>query len=256
MHVFPRLVNLSLPKTASTSIAELFSSYNAVHEGFHKQSVNYIIDYYEKKLTCKQLNFFILRRQKLLQIRIDSSTFLHLIAKELEDLWPSQTSFFQIIREPCSWILSYLSMLYEYGSEYSSCSDSDESKWSYRYGQFQVPGMDPVHLFRKIDNDEYIFYLIEGLACYWIRYTLHVQKSIHPNRLHVYFLSDINDHWSRLAQAAGLPNDLRLVPRKENISRARPSAKKKLRNHFLNTLDRSVQLEKASTLFKSLRNSY
>ena len=253
--MFPRLVNLSLPKCASSSLAKVFCCWNSVHEGIHMQSVNHIIDFYESKISANTLRAFLLRRQLILRTRIDSSTFLHLVSEQLADLWPSQTSFFQILRDPYSWTISYLGMLYEFGSVLSTRKSSELSLWSSRYGQFQVPEMDPQRIYKQIDDEKYMTYIIDGLSTFWIESTMHVQNTIKPGRITVFRLSEIDTYLPHLALLAGIPSDISLKLSVENASQTRTSALDRISSHMSRSIGASIMFDKAFSLFEKTKST-
>lgn len=256
IQMFPRLVNLSLPKCASTSLAKVFCCWNTVHEGLHMQSVNQIIDFYESKTTVDTLREFLLRRQLILNTRIDSSTFLHFVSEQLADLLPSKTSFIQILRDPYSWTISYLGMLYEFGSIVTIHKSSKLSLWSSRYGQFQVPEMTPQRIYREIEDEEYMTYIIDGLSAFWLQSTMHVQNTIEPGRLIVFRLSEIDTYLPHLAFLAGIDSEIPLKAPVENTSQTRAAALDRISHHMSRSIEASRMFEKASSLFERTKSTY
>ena len=180
---FPKVVNLSLPKTGSTTIYEAFLNSSSSHEGFHVSTVDKIIDYYEGRLSSEQLKIFLLRRQRLLKTQLDSSTFMHLIAGEIQELYPATTTYICIIRHPCEWARSYLSMLYEVGRYLTATQNGHDLRWTIRYAEFQARSLNPILLFQESSNTEMLLTAIEELCIYWRKSIFRVHESIDASSL-------------------------------------------------------------------------
>lgn len=180
---YPKIVNLSLPKTGSTTIYEAFKGSGAVHEGFHDLTVDKIIDYYEKTVSYEQLRAFLIRRQKLLKTSLDSSTFMHLIPRELTQLYPASTIYVCVIRHPCDWARSYLSMLYEIGRDLLESQKQQDLQWTTRYAGFQAKSLDPICLYKHADNTDMLLSVIQELCSYWHQSLTRVHGCIDPGKL-------------------------------------------------------------------------
>jgi hypothetical protein len=105
----PLLLNLSLPKCGTLSVREYFSDYKSSHELF-SQSFLAAMEIAERYNQPEIVAQMLQRRYQHGLIEIDTSGFLHTISSELLQLFP-KTSFLRVIREPRSWISSYLDML-------------------------------------------------------------------------------------------------------------------------------------------------
>ena len=187
---WPAVVNLSLPRNGTRSIAEWFRDQGAVHEGHHLTALEQILRFRAGTCSEAQLRAFFHQRQKNLDIGIDSASFMHFVADHLGDWWP-KTRFIHVIREPKSWIRSYLLLLYQSGKELMAARQRGLSPWKWmslralsrRYGQLQSNGLDPVLLYEAHADGEYLQHQIGGLARHWLRTTRHILDAVPEERV-------------------------------------------------------------------------
>ena len=188
---YPAVVNLSLPKTGSTTIYSYFERAGACHEGLHDKTVDLIIDYHQGSVALDKLKKLIVRRQHYLQANLDSSTFLHLIAAEIVDIYPKNTLYITILRHPVQWVKSYLGMLHQFGKEIQQGSAPFDRVWASRYGNFQANGLDPVRLFESIADREYLEEVSHNLLRFWIDSELRIFESVPSRQLYCFRLEDL-----------------------------------------------------------------
>ena len=105
----PLLLNLSLPKCGTLSVHEFFADRRSAHE-LYGNSVLAAIDLSRQHNDPALLTQLLKRRYGQARLEIDASGFLHAIADELLSLYP-RACFLRVIREPRSWISSYVDML-------------------------------------------------------------------------------------------------------------------------------------------------
>ena len=68
----------------------------------------------------------------------------------------------------------------------------------------------PQRIYKQIDDEKYMTYIIDGLFKFWIDSTMHVQNTIKPGRITVFRLSEIDTYLPHLALLAGIPSDISL----------------------------------------------
>jgi hypothetical protein len=101
-----RLINASLPKTGSTSIAGLFSrNFRAVHEFLIDEAAAVIYDYCRGHLDAAALRRFVLDRDAAGGLEVDSATFNHWYAEILVAQY-ADARFLLLFREPSAWVES------------------------------------------------------------------------------------------------------------------------------------------------------
>jgi hypothetical protein len=108
----PLLLNLSLPKCGTLSVHEYFGDRRSSHElyGHSFLSAIELAHYHHDPHHTAILSRLIQRRFQEGKLEIDTSGFLHPISTELIERYP-YTCFLRVIRDPRSWISSYLDML-------------------------------------------------------------------------------------------------------------------------------------------------
>lgn len=105
-----QLVNLSLPKTGTKSIAGLFSAFRARHEYQLDAATKILEAHYEGRANRRDLSAFLLTRDALGQLEVDSSSVNFWFAEEFVTLMP-QAKFLLVLREPFKWLDSVLNHL-------------------------------------------------------------------------------------------------------------------------------------------------
>ena len=136
----PLLLNLSLPKCGTLSVHEFFADRRSAHE-LYGNSVLTAIDLSRQHNNPALLTQLLRRRYGQAKLEIDASGFLHAIADELVSLYP-HTYFLRVIREPRSWISSYLDMLEGKAREltHEGCLMNDRAA---RFEQFYLQRIAP-----------------------------------------------------------------------------------------------------------------
>ena len=197
------MVNLSLPKTGSTTIYRYFERSGACHEGLHEKTVDLIIDYCEGSIALDELRIMIIRRQHFLRASLDSSTFLHLIAPEIVSFYPDDTLYISILRNPVQWGKSYLGMLYQFGKHIKQGIAPFDPAWAKRYGTFQAKELDPIRLFENIADRDYLDLVAHNLIKFWIDSEKRIFNSIPPAQLRAFRLEDLGEAVKTISTAMG-----------------------------------------------------
>lgn len=104
------IVNLSLPKTGTKSVAGLFSAFRARHEYQFDAATKILEAYSDGRISRVELSAFLLTRQALGQLEVDSSSVNFWFVREFITLMP-QAKFLVVLREPLSWLESVLAHL-------------------------------------------------------------------------------------------------------------------------------------------------
>ena len=206
----PLIINVSLPKTGSNTIACLFAKFGGMHEGLHIKTTTFLINNYnssDKHITYRN---FLFERQKQLNARVDSSTFMHFFLPELLDIWP-QSTYLHVLRNPLDWVVSYMYMLTQYAIQLNKSPNELLKVWSNEYLNFQIPELD-LRLFPKLIYDEQlIVQVIDKLLIYWHARTHYTHSSINrASSCITTTLGRLNQELSILAAAAEV--DLNQLP--------------------------------------------
>lgn len=235
---FPRLINLSLPKTGSTTIGQVFAPVGGVHEGLHDLTVSFILDYREGLISRQQLLTLLTRRQRKIKAEIDSSTFLHLIAPELYEFLPESTLYIQILREPATWVESYLNMLVGVGEQLTGSPVHADLAWTSRYGKYHSSTLEPLTLYYMYTNKEYVAPIVSDLLLFWQRSVTAVQEAIPPNQLLCSSLDHLAISIPALAEHINVPLDrLNLKASVSNVGSKNPRVRDVISRHVSDAIN-------------------
>ena len=102
---------LSLPKCATSTLADFFKSQGTIHEKYNSSFFS-ALKISETDSNPKLLQSYLKKRFSNQNCFFDTSGYLHSVQKELFILFPNHT-FLRIVRPPTTWIPSYLEMLNE-----------------------------------------------------------------------------------------------------------------------------------------------
>lgn len=93
-------------KTGTTSISSMFKAhFDSAHEPAISETNHQIINYLKNEMTDEEVQSFIEKRDRKLNLEMESTHSLIYIAKEITDLFPD-AKYLITVREPLSWIRS------------------------------------------------------------------------------------------------------------------------------------------------------
>ena len=105
------LINVSLGKSGTTSIAGIFRHYRAAHEFMFPEAAEAIHAYTHGRLDAAGLRRFALLRAVAGGLEVDSASFNHWYADHLAAAFP-RARFVLCIREPRAWLESALGQMW------------------------------------------------------------------------------------------------------------------------------------------------
>lgn len=124
---------VGLPRSGTHSLTSMFRKhFRSQHEALAGVTLPLLIRYKTNGLSWHSMRSFLLGRDKLLWSEMDSAHYLHLVARELAELFPKAV-FIVTVREPLSWLES------EINQELASPAKGWDDYASFRYGQFNAP---------------------------------------------------------------------------------------------------------------------
>ena len=205
MYNYPRIINLSLPKTGSNSVSKLFTGFGGTHEAEFIKSTNFIMENI-KDFTKKEIvNDFILNRQNSINSRVDSATFLHFIQDYLVDIWPDSV-YLHILRRPDEWVISYLNMLCNFIISLKKNPNIYIIDWSNKYAKYQFSELELQSLINVIENKDMLILLLDSFYSYWLdrsyKTNIIVRKCCSSISVK---LTDLDQLGPYLARAAAVP---------------------------------------------------
>lgn len=99
------IINLSLPRTATTSFAGIFENHGATHEYMLSRTILTLMDYREKKISAADLTIFLRERETQAGHRVDSASFYFLAPDAIISNFP-ESKYFLSVRHCEPWVLS------------------------------------------------------------------------------------------------------------------------------------------------------
>ena len=202
----PILINVSLPKTSSSSLADYCNQYCfATHEAWHSDMTNAIIKNHLGEYPDESLRNFYIFRNTYYQHDVDSSTFNHFIMEDIFNIFPN-SSYIYIYRDCCSWVASMLNMWHSFNvlhkkrmkdtDKQVSQSSSEWLDWINKYSTLYSPNLSDD--FWDLSNFDiqsvYFRKLVSDLTEFWIQLGNRVLKAKKTNyKLHVFPLSQSSE---------------------------------------------------------------
>lgn len=101
------LVNVSLPKTGTQSVAGLFGRFRTAHEFWLPQAAEILDAERLGHFSESRRRRFVLERDAAGKLEVDSASFNHWFADILVDAFPA-ARFLLVVREPAGWLESWL----------------------------------------------------------------------------------------------------------------------------------------------------
>ena len=222
------LINVSLPKTGSTSLVSIFRRFRAAHEYAMLGTTECLINWQNGISSEMDVDAFLLSRQDVAKLEVDSCTCLHWASHRLPHLFP-EARFVLCVRDCASWAISWLAYLHQevgifVGKESGGIGDGLERVMQDRQLYFREAGSQPSILRdrwerycravmpgQKLENftcDNRILELIPDLAPqlvrFWSRSTLNVLQNIPDERLLILRLHALESSVGRLASFVGI----------------------------------------------------
>lgn len=99
------IINMSLPRSATTSFAGIFQRYKSTHEFMISETINTLMDYREGKISAARLRHFLKDRDRRAAHQVDSASFFFLAPDVVIDTFPD-AKYFLAVRQCESWVIS------------------------------------------------------------------------------------------------------------------------------------------------------
>jgi len=188
IHVFC----VGLPRSGTHSIANIFKPYfRAEHEPFAGVDINFLQSIHEHSINERKIKKYLLVKDRLLQIELESAHYLYNLIPYLVELFPS-SKFILTVREPKSWLRSEMNMnVRMYKSSWSQLE-------KLRYGKYNYP-----YAFENIKKIPGV-YPIRSYLDYYKRHIKTILENVPENRLLVLDTFTINDSIGKISNFVGL----------------------------------------------------
>jgi hypothetical protein len=199
-YLYPREFHafcLGIPRTGTASVAGLFQQrYRAEHEAQDVYTTEKIVHYLKGGLTKKQMNSFILKRDRSLWLELESSHFLYffidMLVREFE-----QAKFILLMRDCYSWLNSYIN--HQLGRP---LSDRNIFWKKLRDIYFKD---DFKHVKEEQILAEMDLYTIDGYLSRWKAYNEKIFSTVPKNRLMVIRTPEISKNIENMEKFLDIP---------------------------------------------------
>ena len=124
---------VGLPRTGTTTLYTLFKNFRAANEFMEQETISRIVNRYDGTLSPTAFCEYLVRRDREGGLEMDSASFNHFYLDFLTDLYP-HARFIFLIREPISWMNSYLKMLMRWRRRFEE-ENKDMPQWMTAYGR-------------------------------------------------------------------------------------------------------------------------
>jgi hypothetical protein len=192
-----RAYNVGLPKTGTTSIAGIFGNYACGHEYMFPETTRAIGDYATGAITREELKSFLLHRDRLGGLEMDSASFSFSYVDLLIDEFP-EAKFVFTIRDCYSWLDSVFNLTLLIGTEMP--------QWMIEYGKRTLDITIPREMLQS--REQFVAHVpgvLDGFLRYWAERNSFVLRHLPLERSLLLRTSEISSSIDRLAAFIGVP---------------------------------------------------
>ena len=201
------IINMSLPRTATTSFAGIFARYNSTHEFMISETVNSLIDYREGKIPAQRLRHFLKERQLRAGHRVDSASFFFLAPEVVYDTFPD-AKFFLAVRACESWVVSMVDNSVFAHKMIREGKTTVDLSFLPRYSEFFIRNHKDVSFQEIPQLRRDAQHVVQELAHFWGKTSLQLLDSmlqLPRHRRLIIHMEDFNGSTDAFARLAGIP---------------------------------------------------
>ena len=207
------IINLSLPRTATTSFSGIFDRFPSTHEFLISATINALLDFREKKISRGQLREFLLRRDRQAGHYVDSATFFFLEPELLIDTFP-EARFFLSVRDCESWVASMADISVLSHRLQARGAKTVDLRFLRRFSRVFFTKYSPAIFLEAAKLRSEAGRIVHDLASAWEIHVARGLRALHtvePERKLIIETVRFNDSVPRIAHLAGLSvSDLNL----------------------------------------------
>ena len=109
-----RITILALPRSGTTSLSSIFRFHCSKNEFLEKETIQKLTSYRLSPTFDKiDINRFLVKRWEMSDMKVDAASFNFLWPEIIDKAYPNM-KYIYLLREPCAWIESFVSMLIYY----------------------------------------------------------------------------------------------------------------------------------------------
>ena len=195
------LIGVGLPKTGTTSLANLFQRFRWGYEFLFAESIERLIAWRDGGLDREGMRRWLALRSEAGALEMDSASFNHFFLDVLVELHPA-ARFVYTRRDAVSWADSFLNMLLQHGMYHRG---HPWPLWQLALGRLMAPSFDPEQFSSPAHLHLSLRPLAEELLGFYARETARIEAALPPERSLVIPTEDLSTSLDTLAEFAGVP---------------------------------------------------
>lgn len=188
-----RVYCIGTPKSGTTSIAKNFQSskYRALHEPLAR----HYLEFFKQARELGEIRRYLQKRDALLNLEVESSSFLYLQSEILVDLF-SDALFILTIRDCYSWIDSMINQQYELFQHHK------DSYWGFGFSE-----LFGAYDSEMTEEEDYLkhhgLHSLKGYFSYWVEHNKHILQTIPKEKLLIIKTNQISQNLEIIADFCG-----------------------------------------------------
>lgn len=197
------IINLSLSRTGTRSIAGLFDRFRSEHEYMLMETNRHIHAWRAKRITDDEMDEFLLERDRRSQLEVDSTSVLHQAQDRLFPLFPD-AKYLLVVRNGADWLVSVIDMS---NSIAETCAEHD-TFLNMPCGELVRYLPVKPEAFRDLNQlGKHVDPMLPVLATFWGHSTLKTLdnlRNLPPDRVLIIRTENIDYSLDKLAAFAGV----------------------------------------------------
>jgi hypothetical protein len=242
---------VGLPKTGTASLYFLFRDYRTYHESESRFLIYKLLAFEQEKITRKELTQSIRKRDRRLQLEMDSSSINGYIVDILAEEF-KEAKFILTIRDCYSWLDSIVNH-----NIFISKRQPKWNRWQYWRGEHFIQWENSIyktHQLKHAEPEQVLakngLYALDGYLSYWAEHNNKVLAAVPKERLLIIKTSEFKQSIPRIENFIGVtPGSL---PRDTKIN----VRKKQDKYNLLSQIDKNFLDEKVNTHCKELMDRF
>ncbi|RBW52493.1 sulfotransferase [Ruegeria sp. A3M17] len=211
-----QLINLSLQKTGTKSVAGIFGNYRAAHEFQHDAATEALSAYQSGELNENKLRAYLATRDAVGQLEVDSASFNAWFAEQYIDLFPN-ARFLIILRQPIEWLDSVLTHI-QRDVVHTARTDQPYPERFRRQAELVVRSFTPEVFLDEEQLTNALPEISKGLLDFWQKQNTHLINTVPAHRRLVLRTDKLSASLPQLAQFVGVPYET-LIARHSHLHR-------------------------------------
>ena len=192
---------LALPRSGTTSLSSIFRFHSSRNEFLEEEAIRTLTTYrLSPSFDKAAINKFLVKRWEMSDMKVDAASFNFIWPEIIDNVYPNM-KYIYLLREPCEWIESFVSMLIYY---YQLYGINKVPQWMTNYGAIYSPNFNWTYLVRLTEDPscESSQLIFSDFLDLWIKENLALLKFCKNRRVCYLETSSISNSLAKLASFA------------------------------------------------------